>query len=269
MPKPHLTYADQSVLITGASAGIGAELARELASRGCDLALVARRADRLETLAAELRRAHGVRVEVVPTDLARAGVGQELAAELDARGMPVTAVVNNAGFGNHGPFHEMAPEDLAAEIAVDVAAVVDISRAFVERLRGGAGFLVNVASLTAYQANPALAVYGASKAFVLSFTEALWYEAKGTGLRVLAVSPGATETEFFDVAGESAAGGTPRMTAGDVVATTLATLERRNPPPSVVVGRLNAVSAVGSRLGGRRLSTTAVGMLMDRARRSG
>ncbi|MGV9245507.1 SDR family NAD(P)-dependent oxidoreductase [Streptomyces sp. NPDC003710] len=117
-------------------------------------------------------------------------------------GLSVTSVINNAGFATFGPFHQADPDRLRREISVDVTAVADISRAFIEQLRtAGRGVLVNVASMAAYQPNPRMALYGATKAFVLSLTEALWEESRGTGLRVLALSPGATQTEFFDVVG--------------------------------------------------------------------
>lgn len=258
-------HTRQTVLITGASAGIGAEFARQLAQRGSDLVLVARRAERLDALASQLRAEYRVTVATLPTDLAQPGVGELLRSELDSLGIEITSVVNNAGFANHGLFHEEELSSLLAEIAVDVSSVVELSHAFLPRLRRrGDGFLINVASMAAYQANPTMAVYGACKAFVLSLTEALWYEARGTGLRVLALSPGATQTEFFDVAGDSADGGTRRMPAEAVVATALAALDRRKPPPGVIAGRSNRIGSVAARAVGRRRMTELVGKRMTR-----
>ncbi|MFG2848878.1 SDR family NAD(P)-dependent oxidoreductase [Kitasatospora sp. NPDC048296] len=257
-------YRGQTTLITGASAGIGAEFARQLAARGSDLVLVARRRERLEELAAELRAQHDVEVHVIAIDLATDNPGQALAERLEQLGLRVTSLINNAGFGSFGPFHQAEPERLRREIAVDVTAVADISRAFIEQLRtAGRGVLVNVASMAAYQPNPRMALYGASKAFVLSLTEALWEESRGTGLRVLALSPGATRTEFFEVVGtDRAAGGTRLAAPADVVSTALATLDRRNPPPSVIVGRTNRMMAVlARRLATRRQVIRAVGRL--------
>ncbi|MFE3876316.1 SDR family NAD(P)-dependent oxidoreductase [Kitasatospora sp. NPDC059146] len=256
-------YHGRTALITGASAGLGAEFARQLAARGADLVLVARRRDRLEALAAELRDRHRVRVHVLAADLADAHAGQTLADQVDRLGLDVTSVVNNAGFATFGPFHEADPARLRQEIAVDVTAVADISRAFIGRLRAaGCGVLVNVASMAAYQPNPRMAVYGATKAFVLSLTEALWEESRGTGLRVLALSPGATRTEFFEVVGtERAAGGTRLAAPVDVVRTALAALDRGNPPPSVIAGRMNRVLAVLARLAPRRQVVRAVGRM--------
>ncbi|NYV73548.1 SDR family oxidoreductase [Streptomyces sp. UH6] len=246
-------YHGQTTLITGASAGLGAEFARRLAARGSDLVLVARRRERLEELAAELRAHHRVQAHVVDMDLTTDAPGQALAAQVQRLGLRVTSLINNAGFATFGPFHQADPERLRQEIAVDVTAVADISRAFIEQLReGGRGVLVNVASMAAYQPNPRMALYGATKAFVLSLTEALWEESRGTGLRVLALSPGATRTEFFDVVGTMrAAGGSKLASPADVVSTALAALDRRNPPPSVIAGRMNQVAAALT----RRLAT--------------
>ncbi|GLZ11901.1 dehydrogenase [Actinomadura sp. NBRC 104425] len=257
-------YRGQTTLVTGASAGLGAEFARQLAERGSDLVLVARRRQRLEELAERLRAQHQIKVHVVEMDLAADRPGQALAAEMQRLGLHVTGVVNNAGFANYGPFHEADPQRLQQEIAVDVTAVADISRAFIEQLRtAGRGVLINVASMAAYQANPRLALYGAAKAFVLSLTEALWAESRGTGLRVLALSPGATQTEFFDVSGSTQVAGARRLAApADVVRTALDALDRRNPPPSVIAGRSNrALAFVARRLLTRRQVIRAVGRL--------
>ncbi|GAA3667518.1 SDR family oxidoreductase [Lentzea roselyniae] len=247
------------VLITGASAGIGAQFARELARRGADLVLVARRAERLEALAAELKE---VEVTVLPCDLTEPGAVAGLAAELQARGLKLTGLINNAGFGTFGPFAGEDAERLRAEIALDVSAVVELSRTFVDELAAsGRGLLVNIASMAAYAPVPRMAVYGAAKAFVLSFTEALWQEHRRSGLRVLALSPGATRTEFFDVAGPEAAAGARMHSPELVVETALRTLGRRNPPPSVAVGRLNRLLLTLSRLLNRRLAVMAMGAL--------
>lgn len=242
-------FGKQTVLVTGASSGIGKEFSRRLAERGSGLVLVARRKERLEELAEWLRAAHGVPVHVLAADLTQPGIGARLAEDVARLGVTVTSVVNNAGFATYGPFHDEDPERLRQEIALDVTAVVEITRAFLGSLRArGDGFLVNVASMAAHQASPFMSVYGATKAFVLSFTEGLWVEARGTGLRVMALSPGATRTEFFDVVGtEDAAGGTRLQTADQVVIAALRALDRRTTPPSVIVGRLNRLMAFASR----------------------
>ncbi len=229
-------YRNQTTIVTGASSGLGAEFARQLAGRGSNLVLVARRADRLESLADELTRAHGVKVTAVARDLGRPDAGRTLRAELESRGIHATGLVNNAGFGTHNAFTDEDPERLQDMIALNVGALVDLSRAYIDPLTSaGTGVLINVASLLGFQPTPYLSVYGATKAFVLSFTESLWEETRGTGLRVLAVCPGPMQTEFFDTAGsQSADYGRTRATPQHVVRIALETLDRRSAPPSVI-----------------------------------
>ncbi|MEU4624023.1 SDR family oxidoreductase [Actinoplanes sp. NPDC023801] len=256
-------YRNQTTLITGASAGLGALFARRLAARGSDLVLVARRTDRLESLAAELT---GVNVTTIGMDLAQPGAGTKLAAAVAERGIGVTSLINNAGFGTHGLFHEADPQRITDEITLNVTALTEISRAFIEPLRAhGGGVLVNVASIASFAPSPTLAVYAATKAYVLSFTEALWAESRGTGLRVMALCPGATETEFFDVAGQGADGGTTRMHPGTVVDLAVKALDRRNPPPSLITGTRNRIMMGASRLAGRRITLAALGVMMNRS----
>ncbi|NGO49418.1 SDR family NAD(P)-dependent oxidoreductase [Streptomyces ureilyticus] len=231
-----IDYRRQTVIVTGASSGLGAEFARQLARRGSDLVLVARRADRLKDLAEELTDAHGVTVTVVARDLGLPDAGRTLRAELEARGIYATGLVNNAGFATHNALTDEDPDRLQSMIALNVSALVDLSRAYIGPLAlADTGVLINVASLLGFQPTPYLSVYGATKAFVLSFTESLWEESRGTGLRVLAVCPGATKTEFYDVAGsQSADYGTKRVSPARVVSTALDTLDRRSAPPSVI-----------------------------------
>jgi short-subunit dehydrogenase len=231
-----IDYRRQTVIVTGASSGLGAEFARQLARRGSDLVLVARRAGRLKDLADELTRAHGVTVTVVARDLGRPDAGRTLRAELESRGIYATGLVNNAGFGSHNALADEDPDRLQSMIALNVSALVDLSRAYIDPLTSAdTGILINVASLLGFQPTPYLSVYGATKAFVLSFTESLWEESRGTGLRVLAVCPGATKTEFYDAAGsETADYGAKRVTPEHVVRTALETLDRRFAPPSVI-----------------------------------
>ncbi|WP_219819340.1 SDR family oxidoreductase [Pseudoclavibacter sp. AY1F1] len=248
-----LRFGAQTVLVTGASSGLGAEFARQLASRGSDLALVARREAKLEELSAELRGRFGVSVTTIAADLGEPGAASSLKAELERRGVRVTSLINNAGFGTSGAFHEEDPGRVRAGIALNVAALVDLTQAYIHELRAGDGFLVNVASVAAYQPTPGFAVYGATKAFVRSFTEALWAESAATGLRVVALSPGPTSTEFFEVAGEDIGSGLPRMTARSVVSITLRELKKPRPGPSVVPGPVNTVLTLGSKLAPRKL----------------
>jgi len=243
-------YQPHRSLVTGASSGIGEDLARALARRGSDLVLVARREERLRALADELTASAGVRVEVLPVDLAEPQAGSRLH---ELVGGPVDTVVNAAGFGSFGAVVDTDPELLAGMIDTDVRALVDITRAFLPDLiaaRGGA--IVNVASTASFQPVPGQAVYAASKAFVRSFTEAVWWEARPHGVKVTALCPGVTRTEFFDVVGRELSGGGPMQTVEQVTATALRALDRRSTPPVAISGRINAAFAAGTRFAPRR-----------------
>jgi short-subunit dehydrogenase len=258
-----IDYRSQTTLITGASSGLGAEFARQLAVRGSDLVLVARRTERLESLAAELRATHGVTATVISQDLSLPDAGATLASAVNERGITVTSLINNAGFGSHGEFHETEASVSSGQIALNIAALVDVTRAFIDDLRASSGILVNVASTAAYQPLPGMAVYGATKAFVLNFSEAIWGESRDTHLRVLAISPGATRTEFFDIAGSGAQVG-DMQTSEQVVGLALATLDRRTPPPSIISGFANRVAPFAARFVSRRLLTVIGGRVMNR-----
>lgn len=262
-----IDYTGRTALITGASSGLGAEFARRLAARGSDLVLVARRGELLDQQAAELRARHGVTVTPIAMDLARPGVGAELRERLIARSITVSTLINNAGFATYNAFVDEDPARIAAEIQLDVATLVDLTRAFLpEMIEDGAGALVNVASTAAYQPLPGMAVYGASKAFVLSFTEAIAVETKRSGVSVLALSPGATRTEFFDVVGTEAAAVGGFQTPEQVVTTALKALDKRRTPASVISGRANRISATLAAHAPRSLSAATAGrMLASRA----
>lgn len=262
-------YSAQTVIVTGASSGIGASFARALATKGSDLVLVARRLERLDDLAAELRRQHGVAVTTVALDLSSPTAAAELRAALSAERVTATSLINNAGFGTFGEFVGEDPARLATEISVDVAAPVQLTAAFLpDIIAAGSGFVINVASMAAYSPTPRMAVYGAAKAFVLSFTESLWAELRGTGVTVFALSPGATSTEFNAVVGtDDATAGARMRTPDDVVDTALAHLERRNPGPSVIDGRGNRVAASLMRFSSRRSAVTLMHRLTDPSRR--
>ena len=254
-----IDYRGSTVLITGASSGLGAEFAEQLAARGANLIIVARRIDRLEALKIELEAKYAVTATVIAADLAAAGAASTLASKVRKLKLPVHSLINNAGFGSHNPFEDEDADRIREEVAVNVAALVDLTKAFYpELLQHGSGVLVNVASTAAFQPVPRMAVYGATKAFVLSFTEALWYEARPSGLKVIALCPGATGTEFFDVAGPEARSG--RMqTATTVVRTALRALDRRNPPPTIVSGFTNVAATIAERVMPRRALVSAVG----------
>ncbi|MDN3310278.1 SDR family NAD(P)-dependent oxidoreductase [Microbacterium oryzae] len=242
----------QNVLITGASSGLGAEFAAQLAARGSDLVLVARRKDRLRELADRLERDHRVRVRVVPLDLAAADAATALRERLEADGVRIDGLVNNAGFGMRGALAEADPERLDAMVRTNVGALAALTREFLPDILAARGALVNVASTAAYQPCPGMAAYGASKAFVLSFTEAIAEETRGSGARVLAISPGPTRTEFFDEIGTRAAAFRRQQSVDEVVRRALSALDAPAGAPSVVSGRLNALAAGVVRLLPRR-----------------
>jgi short-subunit dehydrogenase len=188
-------------LITGASAGIGAELARVFAANGHELALVARREHRLLELAEEIAAAGGLRPTVLSVDLQRPGAVSLLAAELSARDLAPANVVNNAGFGLVGQAARLDRNEQLAMIDLNVRALTELSLAFVDSLARHRGGILNVASLAAFLPGPGMAVYYASKAYVLSFSEALHHELTGLGVRVTALCPGPVATEFQARAG--------------------------------------------------------------------
>jgi short-subunit dehydrogenase len=249
-------------VVTGASSGIGAEFARRFAVRGYDLVLVARREDRLVALADRLAGDHGARSTVLPTDLADAGAPERVAAELRSRGILVDALVNSAGFGTYGDFAEADPDRIATELQVNVTALTLMSRLLLPDLAASRrGILVNVASTAAYQPGPSFAVYAASKAYVRSLTEALWQEHRGGRLRVLALAPGPAETEFFDVAGSDRFRIGQVLTVPQIVDVAFRALDRRYPPPSVVAGLRNRVTAVLAGTMPRRIVLGVAGRL--------
>ncbi|WIB16079.1 SDR family oxidoreductase [Curtobacterium sp. MCPF17_050] len=234
-----MDHTDTTALVTGASSGIGREFARALAARGADLVLVARRADVLEDLAQSLRAAHGRVVTVVPLDLTQPASGTRLLTELDRLGVRVDTVVNCAGIGLTRDFVDSTPSELEDQLAVNIDAVVDVCHAFLPRLvSSGRGVLLNVASLTAYMPTPGMAVYAASKAFVLRFTEALAYELRDAGVTVMAFSPGPTKTEFYRNSGTDE-GRVRFETPEQVVAAAFRALDKPTPPVSAVSGSAN------------------------------
>lgn len=190
-------------LVTGASSGIGRQLALRAAPDSRAVVLVARRRERLEELAGRIRSAPGApEAVVIPADLAAEEGRRELLAELGRRELAVDHLVNNAGLGLDGPFHRNDRERERTTVAVNVVALHDLLLALLPGMaERGYGRVLNVASTAAYQPLPFMATYGATKAFVLSLSEALWWEYRGTGVTVTCLAPGKTATEFFDDAG--------------------------------------------------------------------
>jgi short-subunit dehydrogenase len=218
-------------LITGASAGLGAEFARQCAARGEDLVLVARRRDRLEALAAEI----GGAAHVLVADLAKAGAAASLIAEIEAEGLSVGTLINNAGFGLAGKFASHPRDRQSEMIDLNVRTLVELCHLVLPAMRERRqGAICNVASTAAFQPGPNMAVYYATKAFVLSFTEALHHELKGSGIRVSALCPGPTATEFGSVAGTNISSALDRIT-GDAASVVRKGLEGLDRNKAVVI----------------------------------
>ena len=197
LPRP---AADSTALVTGASSGIGRELARQLAERGHGVTVVARRADRLEELAEELRAKHDIRVEVIPTDLTDQAATDRLIDEIAARGLKVEILVNNAGFGIYTPFAATDLEQEYAQLALLIGAVVQLTGRVLPGMLGrGRGTIINLSSTAGFQPLPGNTDYAACKAFVLMHSEGLHDELRPHGITVTAVCPGPVRTEFQEV----------------------------------------------------------------------
>lgn len=195
-------YADHWCLVTGASSGIGAEFARQLAARGMHCVLVARREDRLQALARELEAAHGVRCEIVTADLSQPHAGRDLLAEVSRRGIAVELLVNNAGVGLVSSVEKTDVERALELIQINVVGLTELTLlAAKEMIRHGHGGIINIGSLVSFQPVGYMGVYAASKAYVLHFSEALWAELRAHGVKVMTLCPGTTRTEFFDQSG--------------------------------------------------------------------
>ncbi|MFD5542347.1 SDR family NAD(P)-dependent oxidoreductase [Streptomyces sp. NPDC127079] len=233
---------DTFAVVTGASHGIGAAIAERLAASGVHLVLVARDADQLDEAATRLSRRHGVTVRAFPADLATADAPTQLAKTLADEGIEVEMLVNNAGVSARGPVLDGDPARFRSLIDVNVTALTELTTLLAPAMVArGHGAVVNIASTGGYVPAPYVAVYAATKAYVVSFTQALWAETQGTGVRVVAVSPGPTKTPM-----------NPRGTRStEAVATTVLRALTGN-GPAVVDGRTNALNAL---LFGRLLPT--------------
>jgi uncharacterized protein len=255
------TYTGKTALITGASSGIGAAFARALAKQGTNLILVARSEDKLRDLATTLTNQYPIRADVLSADLSRPEARQELFAATQQLAHPIDILINNAGFATYGSFDNLDPEREQQEILLNVAAVVDLTHRFLPAmLVRHSGSIINVASTAAFQPTPYMAVYGASKAFVLSFSEALWAEYRSKGIRVLALCPGPTSTDFFNVVGTEDAALGSKETPEKVVQVALQALKRGR--PSVISGRRNTLMANSVRFVPRAMvARMGVGMM--------
>lgn len=255
-------------LITGASSGLGEGFAKALAARRHNLVLVARRQERLAELAVALERAHDVSVKTIALDLAAPDAGERLMAEVAERGLTIDTLINNAGFGARGAFAEIGLAEQTRMIALNCTALMDLCHrvlpGMIERRRGG---ILNVASTASFQPGPWMAVYYATKAFVLSFSEALHEEVRGAGIKVAALCPGPTRTEFADIAGmhDSALFKRFASPADTVVRDGLAALEHNQAVK--ISGALNTIMAESIRFTPRTLARRIAGG-MQKARKA-
>jgi len=253
----------QTALITGASSGLGADFARQLARHGCNLILVARRAERLHELRAEISATQNVAVECYATDLVAPHAPQRLYAQLQQAGWQVDVLINNAGHGLYGQTWSLPWEQLHHMLELDIVVLTHLTRLFVaDMVTRGRGYVLQVASLGAFQPTPTYAAYAAAKSYVLSFGEALHYELRSTGVTCTVLCPGVTRTEFFTVAGQQLTA-YQRMTMMDSATVARigirAMLQGRS---SVIAGRLNSLLAGGTRLMPRQVLAAIAARLM-------
>lgn len=248
-------------LITGASSGIGEVFARRLAARGRNVLLVARSEDKLITLCNELGRSNSIRAQYVALDLSLPESPARLFEEAEKRGLTVDLLVNNAGFGSFGDF---AKADLARElnmIDLNIKSLVELTYRFLQPMRERRqGAIINVASTAAFQGVPYMATYAATKAFVLSFSEALWEENRPHGVKVMALCPGVTETNFFEAARGEKPPARASQTPEEVVETALRGLARGK--SHIISGWINRAMTESERLFPRSVVTRMAGRMM-------
>lgn len=220
-----MNYQGKTALITGASSGIGESFARALAPKGMNLVLVARSANKLQRLAEELHDRYHVRAEIVPIDLSVEKAGFSVYEQTRKMNVEIDLLINNAGFSTHGKFETISPVQDHQQVMLNIVAIVDLTHAFIPNMVSrGEGAIINIGSTTSFYPLAYQAVYAASKAFVLSFSEALWAEYQGKGIKVLALCPGATDTEFFRRMGRDVK--LEKISSQEVVRVGLSALER-------------------------------------------
>jgi short-subunit dehydrogenase len=250
-----------ATLITGASSGIGEAFARALAARGNNLLLVARSEDKLIRLCSELGRTNSIHCQQFALDLSQPESPARLFEETKNRGLEIDLLINNAGFGSMGDF---TTQDLTHElnmIDLNVRSLMEMTYRFLAPMRERkTGAIINVASTAGFQAVPYMATYAATKAFVLSFSEALWEENRAYGITVMALCPGVTETGFFDASHIEKPPARIVETAQDVVETALRGLKRRK--SSIISGAPNKLIVASERFMPRSLILRAVGSVM-------
>jgi uncharacterized protein len=239
----------KTALVTGASSGLGADFARQLAELGCHLILVARREERLRALQQEITAAHAVSVEVVVLDLAQEDAPQRLFDQLQSMGKQVDVLINNAGYGLFGDFSEIPWERTQNMLLVDMLAATHLMRLCLpEMIQRNEGYILNIASIGAYQPSPTYAAYSAAKSYIFSLSQAVHFELRHSGVKVSVLSPGVTRTEFLAVAGQepSLYQRLTRMESPVVVRIGLRAMLKGR--ASVVTGRFNSLAAWAMRL---------------------
>ena len=254
------TFKNKTALVTGASSGIGKEIAKKLAQEGCKLILVARSEAALNKLASEINTQYGTTTHVFIADLSKPDCGARLFEQLNASNLHVDILVNNAGFGTYGPFETISAQTEQDEIAVNISALVQLTHTFIPgMLNKGSGSVLNIASTAAFQPVPFLAVYAATKAFVLSFSEALWGEYQGRGIHIAALCPPAVATGFIDKLNDDSVKNTSvfskTISAEHVALEAIKAL--RSAKPTHIIGFKNWLLANSTRLAPRSLVAKA------------
>lgn len=253
-------YRGKTVVISGGSTGIGAAFAARFAREGARLVLVARSKPTLEVVAERLRQEHRVEVHSHAEDLSLPGAGERVRQVVRSLGWPPDVLVNNAGFATYGAFETQPLSTLQEEVALNIGGLVELTHAFLPDLIARRGGVVHVASTAAFQPVPFMAVYGATKAFVLSFSEALWAENRDRGVKVLALCPGATDTPFFERVGAQEAALGNRATPESVVDAAMKAFASNR--SHVIAGLGNYWTAQASRFVSRELTVRLTANLM-------
>jgi hypothetical protein len=255
------SFKNITALVTGASSGIGKALARELAEHGANLILASRSAQRLEQEAEDLKIRFGVNAHIFPADLSHPENCQRLFEWTRKNNLAVDVLINNAGLAHHGSFDEMSFEDTSAMLDLNVHALTHLTRLFLpgmlERKSGG---ILNVASTAGFQPLPNLSIYAATKAFVLNFSEALWAECKGRGVRIFCLCPGNTLTRFHQTAGIDRQRMFFSASAADIARFALRKFLNTN-QPSAIYGFWNKLMIYAERLSPRRLTVFVTGLI--------
>ena len=255
---PFFNFLMNTTLITGASSGIGAAFARKLAARGRNVLLVARSEDKLIALCNELGRLTSIRAQYVALDLREPDAGARLLEETKKRDLEIEMLINNAGFGSMGDFFKLDLDRELEMIQLNVTSLVDLTHKFLGPMRDRrSGTIINVASTAGFQAVPFMAIYAATKAFVLSFSEALAEENRSHGIHVMALCPGVTETNFFEASGIDRPPMRTVQTPEEVVDTALRALRRQK--STVISGWTNWFTVEAERFVPRSVVTKVAG----------